>query len=340
MATTSAPLSRRPPRWMGLGTVHASDFKAPDYRFLDAQVSAQDPLLTGHMQSLQVQPGMWLHGVEARDLCTMSTCAPAEPGLHLVVLLEGSVDVAFGGERLQMQVAPCTASQAHAQARGAIVHSRPGDMFTRQWRRGKYERKLSISVEPQWFVQQTMALDAPALLRQWTQGQQLVIRPWQPSPRAVAVAEQIIQLAREGAAPVLLASRTLELVHEALQSLAVQEPCEAAATMLGVREHRRMARLKAMLDSGEQPFQPLADMARTLGLSGSALQRQFRQIHGTSIDEYRREQRLERAWAQLEQTGCRVCEVAHAAGYTSAANFSTAFKRRFGISPKWVRAKI
>ena len=53
-----------------------------------------------------------------------------------------------------------------------------------------------------------------------------------------------------------------------------------------------------------------------------------------------REQRLARAWAALEQTGCSVAEVAHGAGYSSAANFSTAFKRRFGISPKLVRARV
>jgi AraC-like DNA-binding protein len=188
-------------------------------------------------------------------------------------------------------------------------------------RRGKFERKLSITVQPQWFAAQTLPMAAPPLLQHWMEQQLLAIRPWQPSPRAVAVAEQIIQLAREGSAPLLLASRTLELVHEAVQSLEVPEP-DPAQTVPGVLGRT------------------LAEIAREVGLSASALQRQFRLAYGSSIDEYRREQRLARAWAALEQTGCSVAEVAHGAGYSSAANFSTAFKRRFGISPKLVRARV
>ncbi|WP_370680484.1 helix-turn-helix domain-containing protein [Comamonas sp. GB3 AK4-5] len=334
-------LACRPPRWMGLGTLRACDFGAPDLSFLDAEVQAQQVLMAGHVQALQLQRGLWLHGVEASDLCTLRSSVPAEPGLHLVVLLEGRVDVAFGGQRLQMQVDPLAGPQTGAC--GAVVHSRPGDAFVRRWQRGKYERKLSLSVEPCWLEAQTLDGAALPLLRHWRQHQQLVIRPWQPSVRAVAVAEQIIQLAREGKAPVLLLSRALELVHEALQSLVESGQAlkaQSAPPVLGLREHQRLMRLKAVLDSETECFRPLADIARDIGLSPSALQRQFRQVFGSSMDEYRRDQRLERAWAQLEQTGRSVSEVAHAAGYTSAANFSTAFKRRYGISPKWVRGKI
>ncbi len=324
---------------MGLGTVRASDFEAPALDFLDAEVQAQQVLMAGHVQALQLQRGLWLHGVEASDLCTLRSSVPAEPGLHLVVLLEGRVDVAFGGQRLQMQVDPLTGPQTGAC--GAVVHSRPGDAFVRRWQRGKYERKLSLSAEACWLEDQTMDWAALQLLCHWRQHQQLVIRPWQPSVRAVAVAEQIIQLAREARTPVLLLSRALELMHEALQSLSESpQGQEAQAAPLGLREHQRLMRLKAVLDSETECFRPLPDIARDIGLSPSALQRQFRQVFGSSIDEYRRDQRLERAWAQLEQTGCSVSEAAHAAGYTSAANFSTAFKRRYGISPKWVRAKV
>ncbi|WP_200843447.1 AraC family transcriptional regulator [Pantoea sp. 18069] len=322
---------------MGLGTLHARDFQGPDYQFLDAEVEEQDALLSGHVQSIQIQPDVWLHGVEARDLRTLHTTTPAEPGVHVVVLLEGSVDVAFGGQALQMQVP----SEAGVQACGAIIHSRPGDLFERHWRCGKYERKLSLSVAPQQLVALGLAdQSTPALLRDWMETQQLAIQAWQPSPRAIAVTEQIIQLAREGSAPLLLLSRTLELLHEALQSLAGAAPDNAASAMLGMREHQRMARLKSLLDSNDPPLQPLGQLARDVGLSPSALQRQFKQLYGSTIDDYRRDRRLERAWSQLEQTGCSVAEVAHCAGYTSAANFATAFKRRFGISPKLVRARI
>src|SRR2546427_503065 len=77
MALSSVQTPARPPRWLGRGTLRACDFSGPDYRILDAEVTAEDALLAGHLQSWQVQPGLWLHGVEARDLRTMSTRSPA-----------------------------------------------------------------------------------------------------------------------------------------------------------------------------------------------------------------------------------------------------------------------
>ncbi|MBD7961064.1 helix-turn-helix transcriptional regulator [Comamonas avium] len=336
--TAHLPLSARSqPRWMRLGTLRACDFNGPDYQFLDIRPAAQDALLAGHLQSLQVHPGILLHGVEARDLRTLNTCSPAEPGLHIVVVLEGSVDVSFGEQALKMEVA--TTGSRPVQACGAIIHTRPGDLFRRRWKQGKFERKISLSLEPAWLADLCQTdKAAPQLLRTWIASQQLAIQQWQPSPRAIAVAEQIIQLARDGTSPLLLLSRTLELTHEALQSLAsIARPSVHA---LGVREHQRLARLKQLLDSGDDAWRSLGELAQEVGLSTSALQRQFRQIYGSSIDDYRRAQRLDHARHMLEQTGCSVLEVAHTAGYTSAANFSTAFKRRFGMSPKLVRGKV
>src|SRR5690606_14960820 len=98
--------------------------------------------------------------------------------------------------------------------------------------------------------------------------------------------------------------------------------------------------LQKLLHGAEGQAMTVDELARKVGLSTSALQRQFRDVYGNTVDEYRRDIRLDQAWARLEQTGCSVSEVAWAAGYSSAANFSTAFKRKFGISPKWVRTKL
>jgi AraC-like DNA-binding protein len=46
---------------------------------------------------------------------------------------------------------------------------------------------------------------------------------------------------------------------------------------------------------------------------------------------------LLRARQALEQEGRSVGEAADIAGYTSAANFATAFKRHFGITPRQCR---
>jgi AraC-like DNA-binding protein len=80
--------------------------------------------------------------------------------------------------------------------------------------------------------------------------------------------------------------------------------------------------------------------AREGGVSVNTLQRLFRAMHGTTVFEHLRAMKLQRAREALERDGVPVSEAAYRAGYTSAANFTTAFKRRFGVSPKNLRAQF
>ncbi|CAM5502008.1 AraC family transcriptional regulator OS=Stutzerimonas stutzeri OX=316 GN=CXK95_03430 PE=4 SV=1 [Stutzerimonas stutzeri] len=59
-----------------------------------------------------------------------------------------------------------------------------------------------------------------------------------------------------------------------------------------------------------------------------------------TIFEYQRARRLLQARQALEREGISVNEAAWRAGYNSAANFATAFKRQFGISPRQVRGRL
>ena len=74
--------------------------------------------------------------------------------------------------------------------------------------------------------------------------------------------------------------------------------------------------------------------------SALMLQRQFRAVFGTTVFAYLRECRLLRARRALEHDGVTVGQAAMVAGYTSAANFATAYKRRFGHAPKLARSRV
>jgi AraC-like DNA-binding protein len=75
-------------------------------------------------------------------------------------------------------------------------------------------------------------------------------------------------------------------------------------------------------------------------VNANTLQRQFRAVFGTTVFDYLRECRLLRARRALEHGGVTVGQAALAAGYTSAANFATAYRRRFGHVPKLARSRI
>jgi AraC-like DNA-binding protein len=50
--------------------------------------------------------------------------------------------------------------------------------------------------------------------------------------------------------------------------------------------------------------------------------------------------RLRRAAWALQHGGANVARAAKIAGYASQANFSTAFRRHFGLPPKMYRARL
>ncbi len=68
-------------------------------------------------------------------------------------------------------------------------------------------------------------------------------------------------------------------------------------------------------------------------MSVTNMQSSFKQAYGMTVMDYIRERRLVAARDALGREGLSIAQAAHLAGYTSPQNFSTAFKRQFGISP-------
>jgi transcriptional regulator GlxA family with amidase domain len=67
------------------------------------------------------------------------------------------------------------------------------------------------------------------------------------------------------------------------------------------------------------------------------MQSAFKSTYDRTIADYSRELRLERARDAIERDGVSVAQAAYEAGYSNPANFSTAFKRQFGLNPSTVR---
>lgn len=87
-----------------------------------------------------------------------------------------------------------------------------------------------------------------------------------------------------------------------------------------------------------RPLQ-VSDLARDLGVSRSTLERRFRDLLGRSPAAQIERQRMQRAQVLLHETDHKVSRVASATGYQSAAQFITAFKRSFGVTPGAFRSQ-
>ncbi|MGI6245416.1 MAG: GlxA family transcriptional regulator [Pseudochelatococcus sp.] len=124
---------------------------------------------------------------------------------------------------------------------------------------------------------------------------------------------------------------------------AVAEPAApqraSAAERFGVHHPALLDILAKMETTIEQPLgrRPMAAFA---GISPRHLDRLFAGHLGRSFLETYRNIRLRHARRLLQQSPLSIAEIAYATGFSSAAHFSTAYRRLFGHPPRREREKF
>jgi len=81
----------------------------------------------------------------------------------------------------------------------------------------------------------------------------------------------------------------------------------------------------------------LAEVADVAYMSPFHFHRLFTERYGMTPQEFKTQQRFERAKQMLIETHHSVSEIAFELGYESPATFSTQFRRRFGMNPSEFR---
>jgi DNA-binding response OmpR family regulator len=81
-------------------------------------------------------------------------------------------------------------------------------------------------------------------------------------------------------------------------------------------------------------------LARLVGTNEKRLSRAFRDNLGRTVFEYLRDERLRIAQKLLSSTSLSIASIAEEIGFSSAANFATAFRERFGTPPSSYREEF
>ncbi len=82
----------------------------------------------------------------------------------------------------------------------------------------------------------------------------------------------------------------------------------------------------------------LDDIAYSMGTNRSKLAASFKAVTGMGVFEWLRERRMVKAKALLLATELSIQQVAFEVGFENCANFSTAFKKQYLISPRQQRS--
>nr|WP_315429879.1 AraC family transcriptional regulator [uncultured Albidiferax sp.] len=299
------------------------------HRLLSPVPATTSPLMDGSFSITRLRDGLSLHCTDVVHLHDMATqFVMQDKSIKVLLKLEGNAQVAMGARSLPLDAG----EGSNAVPRGAVVSLNSPDTFQRHSRAGTRQRMVVLTLKPDW-------LDAAGVSQSLFR-EHLSVHAWEPTPHAVALARQLIHpVGFDGPMQQLhQESRALELIVEALSgALAGTAP---STPKLAPSAHHRVRRLQQLLESGEADQLGMPAIARWIGCNANTLQQQFRAVCGQTIFDYLRQQRLQRAARALQHDGVSVARAAEIAGYSSQANFSTAFRRHFGVPPKHCRNKL
>ena len=81
----------------------------------------------------------------------------------------------------------------------------------------------------------------------------------------------------------------------------------------------------------------IVELSKLIGINEYKLKKGFKELFGTTIFGYVHSLRMNQAQYLLRETDKSAKEIAYEIGYSSPQHFSHAFKRKFGVSPKFAR---
>ncbi|MEO0457107.1 MAG: AraC family transcriptional regulator [Cyanobacteria bacterium P01_A01_bin.114] len=155
------------------------------------------------------------------------------------------------------------------------------------------------------------------------------------TPTMLTAIQQILNCPYEGEIKKLyLESKALELVALKLEQVQQLERTSAPKIRLKSDDITRLYQAKDILLRDIERPPSLTALARQVGMNDFKLKRGFRQVFGTTVFGCLYQYRMEQARQLLETQNLRVVQVAQTVGYANPSQFSAAFKRRFGHSPK------
>ena len=241
-----------------------------------------------------------------------------------------------GGSRVKTPQAPGIAADYEEIAGYNYLYHLPDLTETEEWRSEQPIQMVMIYAHVDYFRELSIKDDAlPHPLQQLMQDTKRFHQSLgKITPAMAQVLQQILDCPYQGS------TQHLYLESKALELLALQFACleaEAPAPKpfkLKASDLERVQHAKEILVQRLCDPLPLIELARQVGLNECTLKRGFRHLFGTTVFGYLRDCRMQQAQNLLHSPYLTIAQVATQVGYRNPEAFSTAFRRKFAISPK------
>lgn len=305
--------------FIGFGERYGIDYHFPR---LNDVASQNSPVLHGDVEEMTLSSGISLTHSDVRVLQPYETTSRHSSPLYMLVVLEGCVTLTLNGEEYQVRSGMAFSSCLSEQQVMSARHDADSTLKTLSF--GVYPNDAQRESLLESLLQEWQCLHAPTFV-------------WQVPGFVLTGIEHAQQYGLSALSrKLLLEGLMYQLLGHGLHQRQQQQVRCRAMPMAG--ERARLEHIRQMLEqSPEQEF-TLAHLAAQAAMSPSSLRSKFRQAYGCTVFDYLRDCRLELARRYLLE-GHSVQQAAWMSGYQHATNFSTAFRRRYGISPGDLRQR-
>lgn len=298
-------------------------------------LASRGALMNGRMSFSDTQSFLDIHTSDTMEMKDAIADYHVGAAVKVAIMLKGRLQAEFDGVPVDLD--------ARDHPVGFIWAVPQPSKVRRYIHKGSEISKVMISAKFDWVLRQLGK--SPARYREIADffNAGISVRSWRPSRRVLALADQLIYphatdpLMRE----LYEESRGLEIFAEALS--AIQNGTDQTATFGknsgpdALDRHHRAQEIREFILASDPEQQTLPTIAAAIGISVTSMQRIFKDAYGMTVKDFIRESRLVAARDAMEKDGLTIAQVAWAAGYKSPANFATAFKRVFGITPSEAR---
>ena len=158
------------------------------------------------------------------------------------------------------------------------------------------------------------------------------------SERIKATTAEIVNANIAGPARIsYIQARCTELLCRAAMRLTQTDDGPPVRVRLTDRDRETLARIKAGIDADFQRSATIVEISRRYGINRNKLFYGFKDLYGASVSEYIVELRIAEGRRLLVETGVPVSRISEILGFTHPCNFSTAIKKRYGVTPLALR---
>ncbi|MCA4806645.1 helix-turn-helix transcriptional regulator [Myroides odoratimimus] len=151
-----------------------------------------------------------------------------------------------------------------------------------------------------------------------------------------AIIEQIIQCQRKGLfKKMFLEAKVIELLLLQLEQF---QTIPSYSDTLNRRDIDKVYAVRDYILNNLDSSYTLLDLARHVGTNDFILKKGFKELFGTTVFSFWANQKMEQAKFLLQNQDLNISEISDLIGYKNPRHFSSAFKKKYGVSPsQWVK---